>query len=42
MDRTMPTEAHMNIVVNYESLYGNTKAIADAIAAGLQDGGDVA
>ena len=32
----------MNIVVIYESLYGNTKAIAEAIAAGLQDGGDVA
>ncbi len=31
----------MNIVVIYESLYGNTKAIAEAIAAGLQDGGDV-
>ena len=32
----------MNTVVIYESLYGNTKAIAEAIAAGLQDGGDVA
>ena len=31
----------MNIVVIYESLYGNTKAIAEAIADGLQDGGDV-
>jgi menaquinone-dependent protoporphyrinogen IX oxidase len=31
----------MNITVIYESLYGNTKAIAEAIAAGLQDGGNV-
>ena len=31
----------MDIVVIYESLYGNTKAIAEAVAAGLQDGGDV-
>lgn len=32
----------MDIVVIYESLYGNTKSIAEAIVAGLQDGGDVA
>ena len=31
----------MKIVVIYESLYGNTKAIAEAIAAGLQGGGNV-
>jgi hypothetical protein len=31
----------MKITVVYESLFGNTQAIAEAIAEGLQDGGDV-
>lgn len=31
----------MKIVVVYESLYGNTKMIAEAIADGLRDAGDV-
>jgi flavodoxin len=31
----------MNIAVVYESLFGNTKEIAEAIAAGLQDGSEV-
>jgi flavodoxin len=31
----------MRAVVVYESMYGNTHLIADAIAAGLRDGGEV-
>lgn len=31
----------MKIVVVYESLFGNTRAVAEAIADGLQDGGEV-
>ena len=32
----------MKIAVIYESLFGNTAAVAEAIADGLRDGGDVA
>jgi flavodoxin-like protein len=31
----------MKIVVVYESMYGNTKAVGEAIAAGLREGGEV-
>jgi hypothetical protein len=41
MDHLVPMEAPMKTVVIYESLFGNTKAIAEAIADGLQDGGEV-
>ncbi|MEW6582471.1 MAG: flavodoxin domain-containing protein [Actinomycetota bacterium] len=32
----------MKAVVVFESLYGNTRAVAEAVAEGLRDGGDVA
>lgn len=32
----------MRVIVIYESMYGNTHAVAEAIAAGLKDGNDVA
>jgi flavodoxin len=31
----------MKVVVVYESMFGNTHAIADAIAAGIGEGNDV-
>jgi flavodoxin len=31
----------MKIVVVYESMFGNTKVVAEAIAEGLGDGGEV-
>jgi hypothetical protein len=42
MNNTMLAEVLMKTVVIYESLYGNTKSIAEAIAAGLQGSGEVA
>ena len=34
-DETDPLEAMMNAIVVYESMYGNTRAVAEAIAEGL-------
>jgi hypothetical protein len=32
---------HMKIVIEYESMFGNTKAIAEGIAEGLREAGEV-
>ena len=37
-----PKEAEMKVVVVYESMFGNTKTIAEAIAEGLGEAGEVA
>lgn len=39
--RLVEEEAQMRTVVVYESMFGNTKAIAEAIAEGLREAGEV-